>query len=143
MTTLFDTSALFAVLKPSDPHHHWSVEQLEACKADGPVVIVDVTYSELSVNMSREEIETAIIYLAVDRLPGDDEALFRAGKAFGLYKNRKGTKTNVLPDFLIGAAADAAGIPLVTTNAKDFIGYFPGVRVIKPDKAPAVPAGSL
>ncbi len=69
MTTLFDTSALFAVLKPDDAHHRWSVEQLEARKADGPVVIIDVVFSELSVNMTKEEIQAAITYLAVDRLP--------------------------------------------------------------------------
>lgn len=132
MTTLFDTSALFAVLTPSDVHHRWSVEQLEAGKANGPIVIVDIIYSELSVNMSREEIERAISYLAVDRLPSDDETLLRAGKAFGLYKKRQGPKMNVLPDFLIGAAADAARIPLVTTNGKDFVGYFPDVNVITP-----------
>lgn len=139
MTTLFDTSALIAVLKPSDVHHQWSVEQLEARKAAGPILIIDIIYSELSVSMTKTEIETAIVQLAVDRLPSDDEALFRAGKAFLLYKDRDGTKTNVLPDFLIGAAADAAGIPLVTTNPKDFVGYFPRVKVINPAKLPKKP----
>lgn len=137
MTTIFDTSALVAVLKPSDEHHRWCVDQLEARKADGPVLIIDIIYSELSVTMSRDEMEAAMARLAVDRLPSTDEALFRAGKAFLRYRERDGTKTNVLPDFLIGAAADAAGIRLVTTNPKDFVGYFPGVEVIDPATSPA------
>ena len=132
MTTLFDTSALLAVLKPAEPHHRWSVEQLEARKADGPVLIVDIVYSEISVDMTREQVAAAITYLGVDRLAGTDEALFRAGKAFRLYKERKGTKTSVLPDFLIGAAACVAGIPLVTTNAKDFFSYFSELDIISP-----------
>jgi predicted nucleic acid-binding protein len=38
----------------------------------------------------------------------------------------------VLPDFLIGAAAEVADAPLVTANAKDFRTYFPGVTLIQP-----------
>lgn len=133
MTTLFDTNAIIAVLNPQEPHNAWAVEQLENCKVNGPVLISDVVYSELSVGMaSKADVDSAISNLGFERLPANDEALFTAGQAYKLYKSRKGTKTNVLPDFFIGAAAQVEGAPLVTANPKDFIGYFPDVTVLAP-----------
>lgn len=134
MTTFFDTSALFAALKPDEPHHGWSAAQIEARRAEGPLIIADIVYSEFSVGLeSREATDEALRALALERLPSDDDVLFRAGQAFKEYKRRNGTKSNVLPDFLIGALAAKTGAPLVTTNAKDFVGYFPELAVICPD----------
>lgn len=133
MTTIFDTNALIAMLDDSEPHYEWAVAQLEDCKAQGVVVIPDIVYSELSVGMAtKAEIDDVIQTLGLERLPAKDDALFNAGKAYKLYKSRKGAKTNVLPDFLIGAAAEYENAPLVTANAKDFAGYFPNVQLIAP-----------
>jgi predicted nucleic acid-binding protein len=97
-------------------------------------VITDIVYCEFSVGMTNQaEVDAAISTLALERYPGNDTMLFRAGKAFQQYrKKHKGPKTNVLPDFLIGAAAEVADAPLVTANAKDFRTYFPGVTLIQP-----------
>lgn len=133
MTTLFDTNDIIAVLNPEEPHYEWAVAQLEICKANGPVLVSDVVYSELSVGMaSKDDLDAAMIDLGFERLPANDHALFNAGQAYKLYKSRKGTKTNVLPDFFIGAAAAAEGMPLVTANPKDFAGYFPDVQLLVP-----------
>lgn len=134
MTTLFDTSALLAALKPTEPHHKWSISQLNTCKLKGPVVISDIVYCELSVGMAKQaDLDAAVTLLAVERLPGSDAVLFRAGKAYEKYKKKRGAnKTNVLPDFLIGAAAEVANVPLVTANPKDFVGYFPSLVLIQP-----------
>lgn len=134
MTTFFDTSALFAVLNHLEPHHRWSVSQLERCKAHGLVIISDIVYCEFSVGMATQaHVDAAVSQLALERYSNDDEVLFRAGKAFHEYrKKNKGLKTNVLPDFLIGAAAEVAGVALVTANVKDFLSYFPKVQLIKP-----------
>ena len=135
MTTFFDTSALFAALKPDEPHHGWSAAQIEARRAEGPLIIADIVYSEFSVGLdSRAATDQALAALALERLASDDDVLFRAGKAFKEYKRRNGNKSNVLPDFLIGALAAQSGAPLVTTNAKDFISYFPDLEVIFPDQ---------
>ncbi|WP_323042029.1 type II toxin-antitoxin system VapC family toxin [Gemmobacter sp.] len=92
--------------------------------------------------------DEAITRLGFDRVGPSDKALFIAGKVFDKYRKvNKGTKTGVLPDFVIGAVAEAMGLPLLTTNPKDFVGYFPAVTIIRPDPiAPAVPpapAGNL
>lgn len=133
MTTLFDTNAIISALNPAEPHYVWAVEQLESCKANGPILISDVVYSELSMGMaSKNDLDAAIVVLGLERLPTNDDALFSAGQAYKIYKSRKGTKTNVLPDFFIGAAAETENLPLVTANTKDFAGYFPNVQLVVP-----------
>jgi predicted nucleic acid-binding protein len=64
------------------------------------------------------------------------EALFLAGKTFLRYRKRKGAKTNVLPDFFIGAHAAVAGVPLLTRDTQRYVSYFPTVELISP-KFPA------
>jgi predicted nucleic acid-binding protein len=44
----------------------------------------------------------------------------------------KGPKLGVLPDFLVGALAEVAKIPLMTANPGDFANYFPKMKVICP-----------
>ena len=134
MTTFLDTCTLICILNPKEKHHHWSRNQLVSHKANGPVVISDIVYSEFSIGMpSQSDVDIAISRLGLSRMPYSDEVLFRAGRAFLDYKRKhNGQKTNVLPDFLIGAFAEIAGAPLITTNAKDFVGYFPGITLVEP-----------
>ncbi len=133
MTTFLDTSVLLAVLKPDEPYHAWSAAQVEARRSEGPLIIADIVYGEFSIGMeSREQTDEALSALALERLVSSDDVLFRAGRAFKLYKERKGPKSNVLPDFLVGALAAIEGAPLVTTNARDFVGYFPELVLISP-----------
>jgi len=61
--------------------------------------------------------------------------LFLAGKAFLQYKKRKGGKSNVLPDFFIGAHAAVAGYQLITRDKGRFSTYFPSVKLIIPESA--------
>lgn len=133
MTTFFDTSALFAVINDDERHHEWSKATLMERKNHGPVIISDVVFSEFSVGMtSVEDVRAAVEELALERYPNDDDMLFRAGKAFYEYRQaNKGPKVNVLPDFMIGAAAEVAGVPLVTADPKKFETYF-RLEIIKP-----------
>ena len=48
------------------------------------------------------------------------------------YRERGGTKSNVLADFFIGAHATAAQIPLLTRDTKRYKLYFPQVALIAP-----------
>jgi predicted nucleic acid-binding protein len=133
MTTFLDTNVLVYLTTPADPHHAWALNQLEACKAEGPAIIADMVYCEFSVVFpSKADVDAVVAAFALERYPTSDKALFRAGKAFKEYRARQGTKDGVLPDFLIGAIAEEAGAPLVTVNSKDFLGYFPTVRLISP-----------
>lgn len=53
-------------------------------------------------------------------------------KAYLQYRKRGGTKTAPLPDFFIGAHAEAMGIPILTRDQGRYKTYFPGVPLICP-----------
>ena len=59
-------------------------------------------------------------------------AAFLAGKAYLLYRRQRGTKSNVVSDFFIGAHAAVLGCPLLTRDTRHYAAYFPGVRLIAP-----------
>lgn len=134
MTTFVDTNVLLYLLDPASVHHAWSVNEINKAKANGPVIVPDIAYCEFSIGMeSKVATDEAINSLALERLPCSDESFFRAGRAFQKYKNENsGPKSNVLPDFLIGAQAETADAPLLTANRKDYTGYFTKLTLVSP-----------
>jgi predicted nucleic acid-binding protein len=134
MTAFLDTNVFIALLNEHDQWHAWSVETVTDHKTRGPAIVSDIVYCEASVAMKeRSELDRAINNWGLERLAENDDVLFRAGRAFKQYRDEnKGPKLGVLPDFLIGATAEMFEAPLITANARDFIGYFPGVNLICP-----------
>lgn len=134
MTTFFDTSALIALTKNTEIHHQWSKQQFESSKNRGPIIISPIVFSEFSIAIpSLREINVILTSLGIEIFPDRHESLFRAGRAYLKYRDHnKGPKTSLLPDFLIGAAAENSGLPLVTTNRQDFVKYFESINLISP-----------
>lgn len=138
MTTLLDTNMVIAMLDNGHNFHGWALKKFQERKAEGPLVISDIVYCEASIGMeSQAAMDEAIARLGIDRIESSNSSLFRAGRAYKQYKEvNRGPKTGVLPDYTIGAIAETEGIPLLTTNPSDYIGYFPRVQIIRPDPPP-------
>lgn len=134
LSACFDTSALIDLLDQGKPRHAAAFAAFQSYKTSGMVFITDVIFSEASIGMpSAAALRTALDELGIDRLTSDDDdALYHAGQTFKVYKEKKGKKDGVLPDFMIGALAQAYGIALVTFNEKDFISRFPELEVVVP-----------
>jgi predicted nucleic acid-binding protein len=99
----------------------------------GDLLIDDIVYAELSVGFARiEELDAALAGAGFVIAPLPREALFLAGKAFLAYRRRGGAKTAPLPDFLIGAHAAVAGLPLLTRDPSRVRAAFPTVRIVEP-----------
>jgi len=141
MTTFFDTSALIALLDPTEPNHAWSLAEFTNRKSAGPIVINDVVYAEMSAGMpSQDDVDAVVSRFGLQRAPSSDAALFMAGQRFKLYRSgRVRPKTNVLPDFFIGSAAHFLGVPLVTANPRDFRAFFTGLTIVHPKGVDVVP----
>ncbi len=139
MSTFLDTNVVVALLDPKHQYHRWSVEELNKRKLEGPAIVCDIVYCELSVGMkSKSDTDEAIRLLGLERIRHSDAALYRAGEVFKIYKSaKKGPKLGVLPDFLIGALAEIEKVPLLTANPKDFVNYFPAMKIIHPTDRPA------
>ena len=132
--TLIDTNVLLDVATDDPVWADWSIRQLDAAAAKGPLVINDVVYAELSVGFERIEDLDALLDEAgvgLEEIPR--EALFLAGKAFRRYRAAGGARMGVLPDFFIGAHAAVLGLPLLTRDVKRYRTHFPSVVLVAPD----------
>ncbi|WP_452004618.1 type II toxin-antitoxin system VapC family toxin [Azospirillum largimobile] len=145
MATFFDTNALIYLLDRQSPYHKSSMNEFIECKAKGPVVVCDIVYCEFSIGMgSKEAVDAAIAAYAFERFRGSDEALIKAGAAFKKYKDfvkeekRKQRlppegeegRRKVLPDFYVGAIAEAEGCPLVTRDKTHYEKWFVDLELI-------------
>ena len=131
---LVDTNVLIDVLEDDQQWAQWSIDQLRNQAKLHQLAINPIIYAELSLVFTRfEELDKTIATLGLTFLELPRTALFLAGRAFLQYKRSKGTKQNVLSDFLIGAHAASANIPLLTRDTRRYRTYFPSVSLIAPE----------
>lgn len=132
MPVLVDTNVLVDVLTDDPNWADWSLEQLERYEGEG-LVVNPMVYAELCFGFPTmaavDELvrQYALTWQEVPRL-----GLFKAAKAFQVYKKRGGTRAFVLPDFFVGGHAEAADLPVLTRDVQRFRTYFPGVRLLTP-----------
>ena len=130
---LVDTNVLLDVLENDIEWAAWSQESLDSATATETLAINPIIYSELSIAFARiEELESVIKEGSLTVEPIPREALFLAGKVFLRYRQSRGTKQNVLPDFFIGAHAAVMQWPILTRNVRRYRTYFPTVQLITP-----------
>ena len=130
---LVDTNILIDVFQDDVAWADWSINQLRALSKIHALAINPVIYAELALSFKTIEALDSVIEkmeLIVHEIPRP--ALFLAGKAFAQYRRRGGIKTQVLPDFFIGAHASVSGWPLLTRDAARYQTYFPKLKVISP-----------
>jgi predicted nucleic acid-binding protein len=130
---LVDTNVLLDVLGNDPTWADWSLRQLRAQSQVHDLVISPVIYAEVSLAFnSVQALDSALegMGLAVHEPPRP--ALFLAGRAFLKYRREGGSKTNVLPGFVIGAHAAVQGWSILTRDARRYRGYFPTVTLVTP-----------
>jgi len=131
---LVDTNVLLDVVQDDPDWADWSQRQLEAARLRGPLAINAIVYAELSMAYAHiEDLERVLELIRLREIAIPREALFLAGKVFLEYRRRKGSKTNVLPDFFIGAHAAIAGLPILTRDVRRYRTYFPTVEILPAD----------
>lgn len=130
---LVDTNILLDVAGNDPAWADWSQQQLERLGLTDSLTINPVIYAEFSIGYARiEEVEAVLAVVAMPVAQMPREALFLAGKAFLQYRQRGGSRSGVLPDFLIGAHAAVEGWLLLTRDVARYRSYFPGLQLIAP-----------
>ncbi len=130
---LVDTNVLVDVLQDDPQWAAWSIAQMRAQARLHQLAINPVIYAEISLSFSTlEALDRAVTTLDLQLRDIPRPALFLAARAFAQYRQRGGRKTQVLPDFFIGAHAAVEGWPLLTRDAGRFRTYFPSVEVLAP-----------
>jgi predicted nucleic acid-binding protein len=130
---LVDTNVLVDVVDDDPDWADWSVNQLQSLSQVHALAINAIIYAELSVTFSTvEALDQTVSDLDLKMMELPKPALFLAGKAYVRYRRSGGQKSNVLPDFFIGAHAAVSGLPILTRDVRRYRSYFPTVRLIAP-----------
>ena len=135
MSTLVDTSVLLDILLDDQRFAALSESLLRKCRNQGRLVICEVVLAEIRPAL-RNEAELygfcGDIGLEFEACPLEAAAL--AGAMFARYLSNKGTAKRVLPDFLIGAHAQACGYPLLARDRGYYRQYFKDIKLLDPSK---------
>lgn len=135
MAVLVDSNVLLDVITDDQAWSEWSTTALERVVSSSIAVINPIVYAEVSVGFDRiEDLEDALPPDLFRREALPFEAGFLAGKAFVRYRRAGGTRTSMLPDFLIGAHAAVDGHQVLTRDPVRYRAYFPSVVLIAPDR---------
>jgi predicted nucleic acid-binding protein len=129
--TLVDTNILLDLVTEDPVWLARSRATLAGRLALGPVHLIDVVFAETSVRfITAADCAAFALALGLQRMPMRDDALWLAGQAFLAYRRHGGQRTNVLPEFFIGAQASVTGLPVLTRDPARMSSAFPGVKVL-------------
>lgn len=130
---LVDSNIWIDVIQEDPVWLDWSLAQLQQARASNRVVINPIIYAELAPTYDEPEQLDHFLKVAKATLkPLPRPAAYAAGRAFLQYRQKRGTKTGVLPDFFIGAHAQTEGWPILTRDVARYATYFPTVKLIAP-----------
>jgi len=130
---LFDTNVLLDIATADVTWLAWSEGQFRTAAAQGPIRINPIIYAELAPAFaSHASLDQWLDPMVFQRLPLPYAAGWLASQAFMVYRRAGGLKTSPLPDFYIGAHAEAERLTLVTRDAGRFRTYFPNVVLVVP-----------
>jgi predicted nucleic acid-binding protein len=129
-----DTCVLIDVVDGDPRWADWSRAQLDLWSSRGSLIINPVVYAELSVGYaSIDAVDRIVERAGLDLRELPRHALFLAGKAYALYRQRGGLRVGVLSDFFIGAHAAVLGLPVLTRDVMRYQGYFRNLKVVAPN----------
>lgn len=130
---LVDSNVLIDVISEDPVWCAWSLAQLRLARAQDKLTINPMVVAEIAVAYdSADALMSFLKPTGIGVSPLTPQAAFLASRAFMRYRKTKGTKTGVLPDFFIGAHAEAEGWALLTRDPTRYRRYFPTVPLICP-----------
>ncbi|MEN3940830.1 type II toxin-antitoxin system VapC family toxin [Prosthecobacter sp. SYSU 5D2] len=129
-----DTNILIDIATKDLQWYAWSSAQLASLVSQGKAAINPIIYAELAPAFANEtELDSKLLPPdLIIRLPLPYSAAFSAARAFMSYRKSGGIKTSPLPDFYIGAHAEAESLTLLTRDPVRYRTYFPQVQLITP-----------
>ncbi len=131
MSIIVDTNVISDVIHDDPVWRPWAETQMSAHV--GTLLINPFIYAELCCRAQNiAELDDSLMLLGVGYEEVPKEALYLAAQAFLTYRRRGGVKTSPLPDFFIGAHAQAEGFTLLTRDAARYQTYFSTVPLICP-----------
>ena len=130
---LVDTNVILDLVNDDPKWRQWSASQITSLVGGQELWINVMIYTELLPSYSSEErLKRFLRSSPFIRKPLPYSAGGPTARAFAEYRKKGGVKTAPLPDFFIGAHAEAEGLTLLTRDPKRYRSYFPKVSLISP-----------
>jgi hypothetical protein len=134
--TALDTSVLLDVFGADAAFGEASAAAVRSCSSEGRLVACEIVWAELgSVFPSTEEVAEALSRLGIDFDAVGRETALVAGSAWREYRRKRGTRTRLVADFLIGAHAVRQADRLLTRDRGFYRSYFGDLEIVDPAKA--------
>ncbi len=133
MITAVDTNVLLDVFGADAVFGERSAAALRSCLREGRVVACAVVWAEVAAAFGRSEAAAnALASLGVDFSPTSVTAAEQAGRAWSVSRERGGSRTRVVADFLIGAHAIVQAERLLTRDRGFYRSYFERLAIVDP-----------
>jgi predicted nucleic acid-binding protein len=130
---LVDSCVLIDVFDADPQWQQWSLDALQAHQQQG-LAVNALICAEIAPSFENlQGMQRALDLARMVYSPLSSAAAFLAAQAFTLYQQKKGSKSNTLPDFFIGAHAQSQGWALLTRDKARYKTYFPSVKLITPE----------
>ena len=132
--TMVDTNIVLDLVTLDPQWSLWSRRALARARLESSVRASAVVVGELANRTaSRVECMTLLRSFGIEPQVLDILAGYRAGEAQRAYRLAGGTREKLLADFLIGAHAEIANVPLLTRDPRRYRAYFPDLKLITPE----------
>ena len=130
---LVDSNIWIDLIQKDPVWLNWSLTEVQKVRAQKRAVINPVIYAELAPTYDQPAALDKFLSAAkVTMKPLSRAAAYCAGRTFLRYRQKRDTKTGVLPDFFIGAQAQTEGWTILTRDVSRYATYFPNVQLIAP-----------
>lgn len=137
--TLLDTNVLVDFQDTDSPFHAWAANVIKDAVSTEGAAVNALTVAELvSGGMERKALDQSLNDAGIEIHDLPTEAAYPCGKAYRRYKMQRKISgggigpSTPLPDFFIGAHAEAMGWKLATRDSQRFKTYFPKVALVEP-----------
>ena len=133
MISAIDANVLLDVLEDDPAFMDPSLAALRTCEAEGRLIACDVVWVEVAARFpSAEQLREVMDRVGVAYSPLSVEAALEAGAAWSRYRQRGGSRSRVVADFLIGGHAQNQADRLVTRDRGFYRTYFADLVVLDP-----------
>jgi predicted nucleic acid-binding protein len=137
---LLDTMLIVYARTPSSRFHKWAVEEIAKAVSTEGAALNPVSLAELCGEDGVDEtaVAAAVQQFGVELVNLPVAAAEKCGAAYRVYRHKRKSESGKesprvpLPDFFIGAHAEAMGWNVITNDPQRFRIYFPKVKLIVP-----------
>ncbi|MGH9450947.1 MAG: type II toxin-antitoxin system VapC family toxin [Terriglobia bacterium] len=138
MITAVDTNILLDLFGPDAVFGPASANAVRVALAEGTLVACEVVWAEAAgVFSSSAAAEDGLSRLGLGFSPVTADTAIEAGRVWRAYRKRRGPRSRVAADFLIGAHALCQADRLLTRDQGFYRSYFSGLSVLSPIRVKA------